>query len=136
MDHAECLRRLGTVHIGRVGITVDALPIILPVNFVLVDERVLFRTSAGTKLDAATSESVVAFEADAYSPDGAAGWSVLVVGRSRHVDSDERVAALAEELLSKRWSPARRADHLVEIEASYVTGRRFGDVKNPWLLLH
>jgi len=136
MDRSECLERLGMVHVGRVGIAVGALPIILPVNFVLADERVYFRTSAGTKLDAATSQSIVAFQADAYSPDGAAGWSVLVVGRSRHVERDGQGAALAEKHLSTRWSAARLADHLVEIDGSNVTGRRFGHINNPWLLLH
>jgi len=136
MDRAECLNRLGMVHVGRVGITVDALPIILPVNIVLVAERIFFRTSEGTKLDAATSQSIVAFQADAYSPDGAAGWSVLVVGRSRHVEADGQVAALAEQHLLARWTADRRADHLVEIEPVNVTGRRFGHINNPWLLLH
>lgn len=136
MARGECMDRLATVHVGRVGITVDALPIILPVNFVLVDERVFFRTTVGTKLEAATSRSVVAFQADAYSADGTAGWSVLIVGRSSRADQDERPAAVANEALAERWSAPRHTDHLVEIEAANVSGRRFGDVTNPWLLLH
>ena len=58
------------------------LPVILPVNDFVFDHGVLFRTAAGTKLDAAVRGIVVAFEADAYDPGGRAGWSVLLVRKA------------------------------------------------------
>src|SRR5690242_8976111 len=84
IDEAECQRLLRTVSVGRVGVTIDALPAVLPVNFVVHNGGVLFRTVSGTKLEAATSNAVVAFEAD--SVDQAEGaWSVLVRGVAREV---------------------------------------------------
>src|SRR5579864_9394187 len=79
---AECLRLLASVPVGRVGVTIDALPAVLPVNFVVSDGAVLFRTVPGTKLDTATAGAVVAFEADGYDPPSDA-WSVLVRGVAR-----------------------------------------------------
>ena len=41
-------------------------PIILPVRYVYADDAITFRTGAGTKLRAAESGDVLAFEVDAY----------------------------------------------------------------------
>jgi nitroimidazol reductase NimA-like FMN-containing flavoprotein (pyridoxamine 5'-phosphate oxidase superfamily) len=122
----ECLRLLASVPVGRVGITIDALPAVLPVNFVVHDGVVLFRTVPGTKLDVATAGAVVAFEADSYGSDGApAGWSVLVRGVAQEVtDPDELAAARALPLESWAWDGI--ADRFVKIEPTLVTGRRIG----------
>jgi hypothetical protein len=60
LDRQECLRLLGTATLGRIGITVRALPVILPVNFSLIGEQIICRTGPGTKLDAATRHAIVA----------------------------------------------------------------------------
>jgi uncharacterized protein len=135
MSRAECIRFLGRSRVGRVGITVDALPVILPVNFCVIDAVVHFATVPGTKLDAATHEAVIAFQADAYAPDGSAGWSVLAVGRSSRVTDPTSLARFRTERVSP-WPHGDRAEHVVRIELADVRGRRFGDVSNPWLLLH
>lgn len=95
----DCLDLLATVSVGRVGVTIDALPAVLPVNFVLQGGTVVFRTVPGTKLDAATAGMVVAFEADQHGnanrPDG---WSVLVRGVAREITEPgalERARALS-----------------------------------------
>jgi len=43
LSAAQCLDLLATGWVGRVGVTVEALPVILPVNYVVCDEVVLFR---------------------------------------------------------------------------------------------
>ncbi len=135
MSRGECLRLLERSRVGRVGITVDALPVILPVNFCVLDDAVHFATVPGTKLDAATREAVVAFQGDAYAPDGSAGWSVLAVGRCSRVTDPSDVARFRRRAVPA-WPQGDRADNVVRIELTNVTGRRFGDVSNPWLLLH
>ncbi len=64
LNREECLRLLRHATLGRVAITSGALPQVLPVNFRLFGDRIVFRTGLGTKLDAATSNNVVAFEVD------------------------------------------------------------------------
>ena len=68
LDLEECMRLLGTASIGRVGLHWDALPTVLPVNFVLDGDRVVFRTGRGAKLAAAAAGNVVAFEVDSVRP--------------------------------------------------------------------
>jgi nitroimidazol reductase NimA-like FMN-containing flavoprotein (pyridoxamine 5'-phosphate oxidase superfamily) len=79
------LRLLASVSVGRVGLSIKALPAVLPVNFALLDGEVVFRTVEGTKFHAAAAGRVLAFEADGYETDGLSGWSVLVQGVSRVV---------------------------------------------------
>ena len=50
--------------LGRVAVTMDALPAIFPVDFPLVGDEIVFLTGEGTKLSAARLGKVVAFEAD------------------------------------------------------------------------
>ncbi len=123
----ECLRLLGSTPVGRVGVTIDALPAVLPVNFVVHDGAVIFRTVPGTKLDAATAGAVVAFEADGYGSNGSPnGWSVLVRGVAREITEAADVAA-ARRLPLESWAWDGGADRFVRIELTVVSGRRVRD---------
>ena len=82
LSREECLTLLATVPIGRVGVTINALPAVLPVNFAVLDGDIVFRTVDGTKFHAAAAGNVVAFEVDSYHPEGMSGWSVVVPGVS------------------------------------------------------
>jgi hypothetical protein len=96
--------------------------VILPVNFTLLDESIVFRTIPGTKLDAATN-AVVALEIDSYEADGRSGWSVLAIGQASKVLSDE--LAEAEALGLEAWPLDGQASHFVRIDPSQISGRRF-----------
>jgi nitroimidazol reductase NimA-like FMN-containing flavoprotein (pyridoxamine 5'-phosphate oxidase superfamily) len=124
----ECLRLLDRATLGRVAITVGALPAVLPVNFRLVDDRIVFRTSGGTKLDAATRNAVVAFEVDDMEPVGHTGWSVMVTGVAREVTDPAELDALGSANIP-RWAP-QDAERLVEISTDMISGRRIGPP--PW----
>jgi uncharacterized protein len=80
LTRAECLDLLAQVDVGRVGVSMDALPVIVPVHFSVVDDSVVFRSTLGTRLDAATLGAVVAFQADGYDPPRTSGWSVMLQG--------------------------------------------------------
>jgi nitroimidazol reductase NimA-like FMN-containing flavoprotein (pyridoxamine 5'-phosphate oxidase superfamily) len=119
------LELLASCHVGRVGTSIGALPVILPVNYTVFDHGVLLLTAGGTKLDAAARGSVVAFEADSFDPDGGAGWSVLLVGKASEIHHP---------ILPKRaqaaplipWPGAKGPVHYVHIAAERISGRQFG----------
>jgi len=120
----ECLALLASVPVGRVGVTIDALPAVLPVNFVMWYGSILFRTVPGTKLDAAAAGAVVAFEADAYgTADAPGGWSVLVRGIAREVTDAAELAEVGSLPLDS-WAWDGRAGRYVTIEPTVMTGRR------------
>ncbi len=122
LSREESLALLASVPVGRVVYTDRALPAILPVNYVVDDDAVVFRTGAGSKLAAATREAVVAFEADSFDEATKSGWSVTVVGRSRLVEDDREIKRLGK-LELHTWVLATR-QHFVKIEMSQVSGRR------------
>ena len=121
LDRRESLRLLATATVGRISVTSGALPTVLPVSFRVIDGRIVFRTAHGTKLDAATLNAVVAFEADRIDTGAHTGWSVVVVGVAQAVRDDEVDGH--ELALVERWTPATR-DRLVAISTEMVTGRR------------
>lgn len=122
LDRDECLTLLARTTLGRVGVTIGALPSVLPVNYRLVGEEIVIRTGAGTKLDAATRNAVVAFEVDDMDPVEHTGWSVLVTGVAREVVGAEEIAELTRRPLA-RWAP-RGDGRIIAISTELVAGRR------------
>ncbi|MGZ4140125.1 MAG: pyridoxamine 5'-phosphate oxidase family protein, partial [Actinomycetota bacterium] len=53
LSREECLELLAGAVVGRLGVSIRALPTILPVNFAVLRDRIVVRTVPGTKLDAA-----------------------------------------------------------------------------------
>lgn len=123
LDRTECLRLLASVSVGRLGLLVDGRPEILPVNFAVDGETVVFRTAAGAVLTQAAMQ-VVAFEADQIDEANGTGWSVLVQGVAQDVSDaldtrSERLRALA--LVS--WAPGER-HRWFRLDAHHLSGRR------------
>jgi nitroimidazol reductase NimA-like FMN-containing flavoprotein (pyridoxamine 5'-phosphate oxidase superfamily) len=122
LDRDECLRLLATAEIGRVIVTVGALPAAFPVNFALWDGDVVFRTGTGSKLVAAVDKAIVAFEVDEIDRVTKSGWSVLVTGPAMAVDQTPDMA-IADRLAPQPWLPRYRG-HVVRIRSELVSGRR------------
>jgi len=120
----ECLRLVGSVPVGRIVYTRQALPAVELVNFALDDGDIIIRTDGGGKLAAATRGAVVAFEADSVDAAGRAGWSVTVVGQSRAVTDAVEIARMEQSGLMP-WAPGNH-DHFIRISPVIVNGRRIG----------
>jgi nitroimidazol reductase NimA-like FMN-containing flavoprotein (pyridoxamine 5'-phosphate oxidase superfamily) len=120
LSEAECRRLLSCHTLGRVGITSGGLPLILPVHYLYDDGVIVFRTGAGTKLRAAASGDVLAFEVDTYDPESRLGWSVMVLGRATVVTTEHE-----HEGLPTLDPPAPREErcHYVRLFCELVTGR-------------
>ena len=118
----ECLRLLAASRVGRVVVNDRALPAAFPVNFAVLDDDVVFLTTAGSKLEAAEEEEVMAFEADEIEPALRSGWSVLVQGLASVItDPDElRRARL---LALESWTPGGQGQY-VRITSELISGRR------------
>lgn len=129
LDRSECLALLGTAMLGRIAVTFGALPVILPVNFRLVEDQVVFRTGIGTKLDAATCETIVAFEVDELDPLAHVGWSVVVTGYATEVTDPAARAAVVRANIP-RWAPSD-GERYIAVSTEMITGRRI----NPDLQL-
>ena len=118
----ECFALLRSAAVGRIGLSMRALPVVLPVNFAVDGDRLVVRTAAGSKLDAALGGAVVAFEADHLDLTSGEAWSVLVRGSSALLTDPADIASLADLDLNS-WV-ADRSDQWVMITTDLVSGRR------------
>lgn len=125
LEREECLELLRADEIGRLAVLSGTGPVILPVNYALDGDAVVFRTAPGTKLDNG-ARSPACFEIDAFDRTTKSGWSVVVVGRLEEAtpfDADvlERVRHLPVEPWAKGDKP-----HWLRLIPSRITGRRVG----------
>jgi uncharacterized protein len=122
LSNDECLTLLRSHTLGRVAVRIGDTPAILPVNYALLDDEVVFRTDPGSKLSAAMMRTLVAFEVDDTDPATNTGWSVLVVGYSEQV-RDRATLARVDALDLQRWVTEGR-DFVVHIRTKTMSGRR------------
>jgi uncharacterized protein len=121
LPESECWNLLASVALGRLVTSVEGEPEIFPVNFVVQNRTVIFRTAVGTKLVSAAINSRVAFEADDHNV--AEGWSVIVKGTARILHSVEDIEK-AERAQLLPWTATVKT-HYVRIVPTQITGRRF-----------
>lgn len=123
LSREECLALLGGHGVGRIAVIDDeGMPLVLPVNYRLVGERVVFRTASGSKV-VALQRHPVAFQIDANDPVHRTGWSVLVQGIAHEMTEAERAVVEVQ--------PWARGDKPMwfQIVPRYVTGRRLIDTE-------
>ncbi|MFI9722728.1 pyridoxamine 5'-phosphate oxidase family protein [Streptomyces sp. NPDC052396] len=121
LSEGECWARLGTHGIGRLSLSVDTGPVVLPVNFVVDARTIVYRTDpAGAA--AAPAGAQLAFETDRIDDQLRNGWSVLVVGTADHVTDPAVVRALAERPGSAPWAGGVR-NLWVRIVPGRISGR-------------
>lgn len=126
-----CLGLLRDTPVGRIAVVVDEFPIVLPVNYRLVETSgrawLAVRTRPGNVLDRASMHA--AFEIDGLDPLHQQGWSVLVRGTLHHVDPD--AADFRARFDPQPWLTSERDAWLV-IEPFEITGRRLRPAEVEW----
>ena len=116
LSRAECLELAAGHRIGRLAVKLRVgSPLVVPVNYVLDGEVVVFRTAPGSKLTA-LRERPVSFQVDEFDEAHSTGWSVLIQGVGIEVEPPEDVEI-------EPWAPGAK-DHWVRIVPSSITGRR------------
>ena len=73
---------LATASVGRLALSVRALPLIVPVQYYLDGRRLAVCLGHHELPERALDDTVIAFAADSIDPVTRSGWSVQVQGRS------------------------------------------------------
>jgi nitroimidazol reductase NimA-like FMN-containing flavoprotein (pyridoxamine 5'-phosphate oxidase superfamily) len=121
LDRDEALRLLAAKKVGRLGFLHEGSPMIMPMNFTLADQRIVFRTLAhGAAARAVTT--TVAFEVDDIDDFLEAGWSVVVTGTAELL-TEEELARLRGDNAPDPWAEGPRT-LFVAIPIDQVTGRQ------------
>ena len=117
MTRAECFEHLGTQVVGRLAVSRWTGPHVVPVNFVLDGESIVFRSGPGMKLRSLAARPV-SFQVDAIDPRSRTGWSVLARGPAREASRRE-----AAHLNLPTWVTTEK-DHWVRMRVAAISGRR------------
>ena len=134
LAESECLELLKGHHFGRVAFVEHAAgpPVIIPVNYLVHAETVVFRTDPNSKLAIALRSTTAAFEIDGIDKRERTGWSVVISGRAEEVVDPREVDELRQTPLLP-WAPGDRSLY-VRIAPELVTGRRISvaDLPSNW----
>jgi transcriptional regulator with XRE-family HTH domain len=126
LSTTECRTYLAPGGVGRFLFTAARGPVAMPVNYRMLGDDIIFRTTVPTSA-AAAGPRRVSFEVDHLDGALSEGWSVLVSGEASPVTAQaelDKVTALAID----PWAGGDR-DVYIRIVASEITGRRIRAVE-------
>ncbi|MBX3100241.1 MAG: pyridoxamine 5'-phosphate oxidase family protein [Salinibacterium sp.] len=121
MSPDACLLALESNTLGRIAIAVAGEAEIFPVNYVLHEGGIYFRTAPGSKLLGLTANPNVAFEIDGF--DDITAFSVVVKGTAERLEMQSEIAA-ADLLELAPWAPTAKY-RWVRIVPNTIGGRIF-----------
>ena len=128
LTEEECWDFLRAQEFGRLAFHLLDEVHIVPLNYALdADQRVIFRTSEGSKLLGLTINDDVAFEIDEFSEDSAR--SVVVRGRAHQLEG--RAKDATDPLPLRPWVDTAKFN-VIAIAVEEIHGRRF-ELTRPWL---
>jgi hypothetical protein len=127
LDRGACLVLLTSQQVGRLVRPGD-MPFVAPVNYVVVDESVVYRSDEGSSAALVHGEAVV-FEVDAIDDHEHGGWSVVIRGTAEDITD---TATTDPELRGRldTWAPGPK-DRWLRITVTEMTGRWLRGAEQP-----
>ena len=131
-DQCEQLLRSGVT--GRVAVSSPDGPHIVPVNYSVVGESIVVRTSPYSVLGTYGRGSRLAFEVDYFDHDRWRGWSVVARGRADVVTDADDLEQIRTTWEPHPWAAGSRPLFL-RLRWSELTGRQLGTGWDPLVAL-
>ncbi|MGZ6744639.1 MAG: pyridoxamine 5'-phosphate oxidase family protein [Nocardioides sp.] len=125
LSQSECDRLLRAGMVGRVAVSTPTGPHIVPVNYSVVDDAVVLRTSPYSLLGTYGRDSTVAIEVDQFDYELQRGWSVVARGRAEAVVDESDLDHIRATWSPRTWAAGSRTLYL-RVRWSEVSGRRLG----------
>ena len=122
LDRAECMELLAAKSVGRIAYIGDTGARILPVNYILGADCVIFRTVPDGEIFRYALNSNCAFEIDETDEFFESGWSVVAVGRLQ-LATEGDFASMQYGKLPEPWAGGSRW-MFVRLPCEQVSGRR------------
>ncbi|HEX6514461.1 MAG TPA: pyridoxamine 5'-phosphate oxidase family protein [Nocardioidaceae bacterium] len=125
MTVEECLDLLARGVIGRVAMATPMGPRIVPVNYAMYEDTIVFRTTPYSELGTYGWNTDLAFEIDHLDYEAHQGWSVVAIGRAELVEDPVDLQDIRAHWDPTPWAGGRR--HLyIRLRWRDVTGRWVG----------
>ncbi|HET9079778.1 MAG TPA: pyridoxamine 5'-phosphate oxidase family protein [Trebonia sp.] len=122
LSSIECRSLIAPGGVGRIAFSAVSGPVVLPVNFTVVNGSIVVRTSEGSLIEAHGDERA-AFEVDHVDEALHQGWSVLVQGQAHRVLQPGELRHVRETVAAAPW-PGGERDVYVRIVPDQISGRR------------
>jgi nitroimidazol reductase NimA-like FMN-containing flavoprotein (pyridoxamine 5'-phosphate oxidase superfamily) len=123
---SECRDLLEGGVVGRVAMATPVGPRIVPVNYSVHGDAIVFRTAPYSELSTYGWNTDLAFEVDRLDYETHQGWSVVAIGRAHVVDDPDEVQRIRREWDPRPWAPGSRKLY-VRLAWRELTGIRLGD---------
>ncbi len=121
----ECLELLSGGVLGRVALSTPLGPRIVPVNYAMYEDNIVYRTTPYSELGTYGWNTDLAFEVDHIDYEKHQGWSVVAVGRGEIIDDADELQDIRNNWDPTPWATGHR--HLyVRLRWRDLTGRRIG----------
>lgn len=130
MSRSECEDLLRSGVAGRVALSTPAGPHIVPVNYSVVDDAIVIRTSPYSLLGTHGRNAVLAFEVDFFDYAQQHGWSVVARGRSEVVADTGDLDHIRSVWAPRPWAAGAR-NLFLRLPWTDLTGRRLGTGWQP-----
>lgn len=121
----ECLDLLSREEVGRVAVCTPSGPHIVPVNYVVVNDAIVFRTAPYSVLGTVGWTSHLAFEVDHLDPISRRGWSVVAAGPGEMLSDADSLSVLIGMGGLEPWAGGSRHLH-IRLPWVSLTGRAVG----------
>ncbi|HET9647097.1 MAG TPA: pyridoxamine 5'-phosphate oxidase family protein [Microlunatus sp.] len=122
MTREDCLEALQAKRVGRLAYTTDDGPRVIPVNYILTEDGVVFRTVPDGEVARYAMDSTCAFEIDDIDEFFESGWSVLAVGVAQLL-TEADFARLRYGKIPEPWADGPRI-LFVKLPLLHVSGRQ------------
>lgn len=123
LSEEESLELLATKTFGRLVVRLKDDMDLYPLNYVVSEGAIYFRTAEGSKLFTLTLNHDVLFEADFVDEAEHNAWSVVVKGNAEALKSNAEIEK-ADELPLKPWLPTLKYNY-VKVTPTSISGRKF-----------
>jgi nitroimidazol reductase NimA-like FMN-containing flavoprotein (pyridoxamine 5'-phosphate oxidase superfamily) len=130
----ECEELLRAGLVGRVAACTPNGPHIVPVNYSVVDDAIVLRTTPYSLLGSQARGSVLALEVDQFDYEYHRGWSVVARGRGEVVVDAGELEHIRETWNPVSWASGGRSLYL-RFRWTELTGRRLGQGWDPMATL-
>lgn len=125
LDERTCLELLSSGVVGRVAVCTPEGPHIVPINYALHGDAVVFRTSPYSVLGARAWNQRLALEIDHVDYERRSGWSVVAAGMGEMIEDPDELATIRSLWDPSPWAGGARQLY-VKLRWDSLTGRKIG----------
>jgi nitroimidazol reductase NimA-like FMN-containing flavoprotein (pyridoxamine 5'-phosphate oxidase superfamily) len=135
LSYAECRALLVRQRAGRIAVATPDGPHIIPLNYSVVGESIVFRTAPFSVLATYGRNTTLAFEVDRFHEERELGWSVVARGRADVVTDPDELTQIRRACAPQPWAAGSRNLYF-RLAWKELSGRALGNEPLPELADH